>query len=181
MMPTYPPVYFRVNGETESQGGEGGSPESYWDVHIVKAADFDVENNATFQDDPEVSFPVTAGDVWLIEAFIIYSGNDTTGDWKHQFTYPANSNGVRTRLMASDSTTNAAVDSSAIKLNTGAMSSGGGVVASHGKCVMTYTMFLVVTENGTVQLQSANNSAGTGRISRTHAGTLVRAKRLASA
>lgn len=180
-MATYPPVYFREGGYAiVADGGGGGGSD--WDVSISKSADQDVTNNQTHQNDSELAFPVTAGDVWLVELYLIYSGNDTTGDYKGRFTYPASSNGISSRWAGSDGGSNAAVDSAAVKLNTGALGLSMGVTADiNTKCVSFVSFMISITVDGTMQWQFANNAAGVGRISRTCKGSLLRAKRLASA
>ena len=53
--------------------------------YIIKSANQDVTNNATFQDDTELQFSVVAGGMYLLEMQLVYSGNDITGDYKWQF------------------------------------------------------------------------------------------------
>lgn len=171
--------------EAEYLGGDGAwhsVPSGEW-TEIVAAADQDVTNNTTLQNDAELSFPVTAG-VYRIELILLYGGSDTTADFKYAFTFPSSFATYR----AFGSTTaggggghilsQAAAGPGATDLGTevqvGTLGAG-----TYETCMEEFFMMLRVDASGTVQFKFANNVGGVGRISRRKAGTILRYRKLA--
>jgi hypothetical protein len=157
-------------------GGGGGSD---WDSTVTKTSDQTVTNNATLQNDTELVVALLANKVYFVEFFIIYSGNDTTGDYKWQFSGPWN---VATQAEGYYVTPNAS-------LSIGITAAGGtvgglwpagpvssGTDAAHSKFVVKGEIYITTNAAGNLQFQFANLSAAAGRESKTWTGSFIRVK-----
>lgn len=153
-----------------------------WDGSIVKASDQTVTNNATPQDDSELSFAVSASSVYLIEFYILYSGNNTSGDFQWELDFPALS--FARQALGFYNSVNTS-DATASGLSFGASTTkwpsftfGGGTDASDSIFVFFGRLTLRTNGSGTLQSKFANNVAGTGRTSTCRAGSMLRYKKL---
>lgn len=153
---------------------------SDWDVEIIKSADQDVTNNATVQNDTELKFAVASGEIWRVEIMLLYSGNNATGDYKFDFGLPTVTGWFRYLV---DSTT-----ADAINVSTGirqaavtalAAQVSLGTDASNTPRVGIIEFMFRAGSSADFQFKFANASAASGRISRTHQGSVLRARRLA--
>lgn len=149
-------------------------------TNIIKSANQDVTNNATFVDDTELQFSVVAGGYYMVEMHLVYSGNDVVGDYKFQFRVSAGTmrgNGGTTSLGTSGGAiyTGLAANNVATATNV----PNGVAVAnldSLHSCFVQYNFW--ASNNATFIFTFANNSAGAGRISRTNRGTYLRYKKI---
>lgn len=166
-------------GGVEFRAETGGGSDPF--TEVVKATNQTVTNNATLQDDTDLQFAVTASSVYLIEFYIIYSGNNASGDFKWGLTYPAlslarQSLGFFEVLNSSDAPTAGTVIGSTTLWPTGFTA---GTDAADSKFVLWGKMTLVTNGSGTVKSQFANGTAASGRTSTCYAGSLLRYRKLA--
>lgn len=150
-----------------------------WDFEIVKQSDQDVINNATAQLDLELWFNTLQFQCWAVQMMILYAGNSTAGDYKFDFDFPtvdgwlkfiAQANPAGTILVDTGTQLAAAVALAApVGLGTDA--------AFTARMLMLNFMFRVGLD-GAFQYKFANNAAAADRVSRTYAGSLIRAKLL---
>lgn len=157
----------------------GGDPYT----EITKGADQDVTNNAALQNDTALTFAVAAGDLIHLLFFIIYSGNNATGDYKWGFAFPAST--IAMGEVRKWSTADAYVTGDVATAIGGAASwpsaaaqNENGTDAAHTKRLMQGEVTLLVANAGNVTYQFANVSAAGGRTSRTHAGSTIRYRKL---
>lgn len=80
----------KLNGNVgDYLGGDGDWHEAVTEwTEVVAAADQDVTNNGTLQNDAELLFPMVAGGVYVVELLMVYSGNNVTGGFKYDFIWP---------------------------------------------------------------------------------------------
>jgi len=171
-----------INGDTQTLGSNpnfsvSGADPSGWTT-IVKSANQDVENDSTLQDDTELQFSVVAGGHYMIEMNLCWSANHATGDYKFAFEISSGTMKGRCVMLRSDA-------SSVLIITTA-----GGGSTSITQTLQTATAnldFLMsavgyfnifVSDNATLKFQFANASAGTGRISRTWKGSILKYKRI---
>ena len=122
---------------------------------------------------------MTSGDVWYVELFLLYSGNNATGDYKFDFTFPSSSGWYR--YVGDNTTANAILVSTGVRmsaLTAFAAAVACGTDAAHTPRMLKLEMMLRPTADGTCQFRFANNAAAAGRTSRTVAGTVLRAVRV---
>jgi hypothetical protein len=171
-------VLVRDTGETDGASWATPSSTSDWDTEVVKATDQTVTNNATLQNDTELFAALVSGGVYLIEFFIIYSGNDTTGDYKWQFTGPwwSFNGGVYTNPAATMALSTVTAGTTVNAWPSVAVTSGTDI--SHSKLVITGRLLIVANAASNIQFQFANAAAAAARESRTCAGSRLRIKRL---
>ena len=132
-------------------------------------------NNATLQNDSALSFNVSSGETWYVELMLSYSGNNATGDYKCDFSFPLSSGWVR---YVGDNTAADAINvSTGIRLAAASnlASIALGTDAADTPRVLMLEMMIRPTANGTVQFRFANNTAAAGRTSTTRAGTILHA------
>lgn len=159
-------------------GGAGGSD---WDATVASTGNETVTNDATLTAHTELTFACVVG-TYIIEFFIIASGNDTAGDFKWQFTLPLAAGqqcqGWYSTLNTSDAS-----------LFANTLGAGGdvwpgtavavGTDAAHGPRPL-HGQFMATTDAiGAVTFTFANNSAAAGRESRVQTGSLIRYKKIA--
>lgn len=163
---------------TIAGGGAGSDPYT----EITKSADQDVTNNLTRQNDTELIVPVTNGDLVHILAFIIYSGNNSTGDYKWAFTLPANCvaqgthhNWSTADAYGSESPAATAIGGGALWPNAEVQS---GTDAAHTTRLLTMDFTVLAKATGNIVFTFANASAAAGRTSRTHAGSTLRYRKM---
>jgi hypothetical protein len=116
--------------------------------------------------------------VWYVQLLLSYSGNNTTGDYKCDFSFPSSTGWVR---YAGDSdASDLMLVSTGIRLSavSNLTSIALGTDAAGTPRTFTLEMMLRPTANGTVQFRFANNSAGGGRTSTTKAGSILHATKL---
>lgn len=58
-------------------------------IQITKSSDQDVTNSATYANDNDLQFNVTAGKVYTVRFNVCYAGNSSSGNYKGEFTFPA--------------------------------------------------------------------------------------------
>lgn len=152
-----------------------------WDKYIVKSADQDVTNNATVQNDSELKFAVVSGEVWYVELLLVYSGNNTTGDYKLDWGLPTATGtwsylGVNTTadaILVSTGIRMAAITALAAQVSLGTTAN------LTDKRVFQGWLMFTAGSSADLQFKFANNSASSGRTSRTCAGSVLRAIKLA--
>lgn len=147
---------------------------------IIKSANQDVTNNATFQDDTELQFSVVAGGYYMVEMHLVYSGNDVTGDYKFQFRVSAGTmrgNGATTSLGTGGGSILSGIAANNVATATSVPN--GVAVANLDSLHSCFAQFnFWASSNATFIFTFANNSAGAGRISRTNKGTYLRYKKI---
>ena len=147
---------------------------------IIKSADQDVTNNATFVDDTELQFSVVAGGMYLVEMQLVYSGNNTTGDYKWQFLLTSGVISGRGSYLGL--TTGSSIGTFAVSsVGTNAIIPVSlGVVQADLTQPILCTIYYPFTAsaNATFKFQFANNSAAAGRTSRTMKGTYLKYKKI---
>jgi hypothetical protein len=147
---------------------------------IVKSANQDVTNNATFQDDTELQFSVVAGGHYMVEANICYSGNNTTGDYK--FALALSTGLMRARGLSTTYSTAGAPSLQAVTANnvivSGSIQCGVLDPSLDELHTATFTYNFYASANATFKFQFANNAAAAGRTSRTWKGSIMRYKRI---
>src|SRR5688500_9585204 len=77
------------SGEATGLKWAAAAGGSDWDATVTKSADQTVTNDATLTADTDLTFAAVSGKVYAVEFFIVYSGNDTSADYKWQFTLPS--------------------------------------------------------------------------------------------
>ena len=171
-----------INGSSVLGSGDlvvsGSDPLGF--TSIIKSADQDVTNNATFVDDTELQFSVVAGGMYLVEMQLIYSGNNTTGDYKWQFL--VTSGVISGRGSYLGLTTGSSIGTFAVSsVGTNAIIPVSlGVVQADLTQPILCTIYYPFTAsaNATFKFQFANNSAAAGRTSRTMKGTYLKYKKI---
>jgi hypothetical protein len=138
-----------------------------------------VTNNATLTNDSELSFAVNSGDTWYVQLLLSYSGNNATGDYKCDFSFPSASGYLR--YIGDNSAADALILSTGIRF--AAVGSFAAAIALGADAVNTPRVFeldmmLRPTASGTVQFRFANNTAAAGRTSTTRAGSTLLARKL---
>lgn len=161
------------------QDAPGGS--SSW-TEVIKTSDQTVTNNGAAQNDSELQFAVSASSVYEVEFFIIYSGNNTTGDYYWELNYPTLSlarqaHGHVVILGASDTPNDFNGIGTTTKWPSSSLNLG--CDASHTKFAFFGKMALVTNGSGTVHAAFANASPLAGRESRTYAGSYLRYRKVA--
>lgn len=172
-VPTKNAVYDKI--ETISGG--------YWDFVIKLASDFTVSNSSTLTDVTGFSFAAVSGEVWYIQIMGSTSANNSSGDIKADLITTGTWNATASSLVHSAvyfsstgtliNTTIAAVSSTTVAL--------GGIVINNGDAVVRPFYLeaqVVMTGNGNIKFQIANNSAAAGRDSTLKAGTYMLARKL---
>ena len=147
---------------------------------IIKSANQDVTNSATFVDDTDLQFSVVAGGMYIVEMQLIYSGNNLTADYKWQFLvtsgtitgrgiylgYTVGSSSTASPITASAASNITAVALGVVETN----------VAQPITCTINYTF--TASANATFKFQFANNTATASAISRTNKGTYLKYKKI---
>lgn len=165
-------------------GGDGAwhsVPSGEW-TEIIAAADQDVTNNATLQNDAELSFAVTAG-VYRIELILLFAGSNTTVDFKYGFTFPssfasyrafgATTTGGGAHIFSQANTGTTATDLGT-EIQVGTLGAG-----TFEASMEEFSLMLRVNSPGTVQFKFANNVAAALAVSRRLAGSILRYRKLA--
>ena len=149
-----------------------------WDTIIVKSANQTVTNNVTPQNDTELFTSVVSGGFYWVEFHLLYSGNDTTGDYRARFTFAAASTalGIFTYPAATFTPTTTALNAAAL-FPSPDMICGCDLAASVRPVFMQF-QFRASGGSGTLQWQFANSAAAAGSDSITIAGSTLRIKRL---
>lgn len=149
-------------------------------TEIVAANDQIVTNNGTPQNHSTLKFAALTGEVYHVELFLIYSGNDTTGDYRFTFALPTVTGWHRG---INDSNTTDAVNATAgIRLAAATAFASAvqiGTDAADTPRTTFWEMMFRCGSNADVQFQFSNNSAAAGRTSTTRAGSILRYRKLA--
>jgi hypothetical protein len=157
-------------------GGGGGSD---WDVEVVKSIDQDViTGSITLESDTELIIPMLTGEIWLVQLILIYSGGSTTSDYKANFVLPTALGWVRYTGI------NNASD--AILVSTGIRFTGAtaltdivcGTATLGVTRMLLLDLFVKAGANGDLVFQFANSSATGSQTARTHAGSILRGKKI---
>lgn len=148
---------------------------SDWTTIVTKSADQDV-TNAGVTNDTELSIAVLAGEKWYFELLLFYSGNNATGDYIADFTFPtasgvANWFNITTADGAAQTTKVILIAASVSTQSLGTTATITDIRAA------IFSMSLCFTANGTLQYRFGNASVGVGRTSRTNAGSILRGKK----
>jgi hypothetical protein len=143
---------------------------------IVKSANQDVTNNATFQDDTEMQFSVVAGGHYMVEMDICWSGNNATSDYDCRFSLTAgvlNGYGI---ALVSDQTTPRIIAGTSATASIGTFN----LVSLNIDFLNTATLNFNFnpSANATFNFQFRNASAAAGRTSRTWKGSILKYKRI---
>ena len=154
------------------------NPEG-WNV-IVKSANQDVTNSATFVNDTDLQFSVVAGGHYMIELDLVVSANNQTGDWSGRLfvsTGQMKGSGVCTHISAAS----AAVITYIVAANSNPATTF--IVGTNladidllASAKLIYSFY--ASANATFYFQFANSAAGAGRTSRTWKGSILKYKRL---
>jgi hypothetical protein len=153
------------------------NPEG-WNV-IVKSANQDVTNNGTLQDDTDFQFSVVAGGHYMVSLDLTYSGNNSTGDYKCAFAVSSgtiNGYGTTQSINTISAVQNLIITAAAASATAGLAF---GTETDIDRLVYAKLQFsFTASANATFKYQFANNAAGSGRISRTWKGSILKYKRL---
>jgi hypothetical protein len=150
-----------------------------WSV-IVKSANQDVTNSATLTDDTELQFSVVAGGQYMIELDAVISANNTTGDYTNAFF--VNSGTMKGQGIQTCNTATAVAQVVSINTNAANVSTitpMGTLIAdidmiSSIKIIYSFT----ASANAIFSYRFSNAAAGTGRISRTWKGSILKYKKI---
>ena len=118
--------------------------------------------------------------MWYVQLLLSYAGNNATGDYKCDFSFPSASGWYD--YVGDNNTADAINVSTGIQfatLTNFAAAVGLGTDAASTPRMFSLEMMIRATAAGTVQFRFANNAAGAGRNSITKAGSILRAKKLA--
>ena len=168
-----------LRGDATWGAGGGGSD---WDTTVTKSADQTVSNNATPQNDSELSVAVTTNTLYLVELLLLYAGNNTTGDYRGRFTFPdVTGGGTAMGWFNGFNAALTAVMTPVQAASTTAWPNGDmilGTTASSADFLACQVRFLLRTTgtSGTLQYQFSNSAAALGRDSITKAGSTLRIK-----
>jgi hypothetical protein len=172
-------TFTKGNGSTFPIIIPASSDPAGWTT-IVKSANQDVTNDATLTDDTDLQFSVVAGGHYMVELDLVFSANNTTGDYKNAFNVSAgNMLGkgymigptATAAAQVNEYTANAVATSSTLVL--------GSPVANIDFLVSTKIIFsFQASANATFKYQFANNAAGAGRTSRTWKGSILKYKQI---
>lgn len=167
-------------GATGPQGATGPAGPSDWTIDIAKSSNQDVTNNATVQNDSELKFAVLNGEIWTGRLELIYAGSDATGDYKFDFGLPNVFGWFR--YIADNTAANAINLSTGIRWNNATalaaqVSCGTAADVTARRVALIEFMFRAAAA-GDFQFRFANAAAAAARISRTCAGSRLRARRL---
>lgn len=164
---------------TQYMGGDGNwsvPAGTEWDTIIVKSGNQDVTNNATPQNDTELFYALPVDGLYRVELFLVYAGNDGTGDYRGRLTFPA-SEGVGTYTYINQSL---AIASAASNIaSTTIFPLNDFLLGATGNIAQPLVMradVLAYASAGTLQYAFANVAASSGRISRTYKGSCLRVK-----
>jgi hypothetical protein len=148
-------------------------------INIVKSASQDVTNSTTLVNDTELFFSVLAGQTYMVSMSLTYSGTDATGDYKFDFALSAGT--MSGRGFCSGFNSAQSLTSQDINL-AGVADSPDIVIGTNGPesyaAVARIDFAFTCTANATLTFRFANSASGTGRISRTWKGTILRYKQI---
>ncbi len=155
----------------------GGSD---WDVVLTKPSDETVTDNATPQNDSFLSTALAANTFYLIELHLLYSGNNTTGDYRGRFTFPTATSGGVIGIFTGFGAAGAAATTTIGQASLTQWPSGDIILfadleANIRTCLVRFQL-LTAGAGGTLQYQFSNSVAGAGRTSTTRAKTVLRLK-----
>lgn len=193
--PAGPAILFISEGEQGEDGipgpaGASANGGSDWDQEVIKLVDESVTDSAVQNDDELFFLSLTANATYLVDFNIIYSGNNTTGDYAWNFFYFTS--GVNNLINAAQAigwyinpTSSLA---SANPLGAIASISGNSIwpnaavtagVTAAGDKFNIFGMFqITLNATGSIRFQFGNGSAAAGRTSTTHAGSRLRLKKI---
>jgi hypothetical protein len=145
---------------------------------IVKSANQDVTNNATFQDDTELQFSVVAGGHYMIEMNVCWSGNNATGDYKMAIAVSAGT--MKGYGLSLQSDTTGIKTLSTVAGGSASTQTTYNLVAADIDFLMSSKIYFnfIASANATCKYQFANISAAAGRTSRTWKGSILQYKRI---
>lgn len=149
-------------------------------TYIVKSANQDVTNNATLQDDTEFQFSVVAGGHYMIELHIVFSANNSAGNYRYGLVVSSGIMKGGGNYLATQSTggfvsglINANSTASTNLITSGTLAADIDMLQSIN---INYSFF--VSDNGIFKYQFANAIAGAFRTSRTWKGSILKYKRI---
>lgn len=174
----------RSNGTTWDDYSGGGGGGSDWTTTVVKSLNQDVTNNATPQVDTELLIAVTSGDIWRMEAMIVYGGNDATNArFKWDFVLPTMFGWLR--YIAFEDPSLAAVKDTGVRISNETLLSNsitptvlGTQDAALTKRVLLVEAMFRAGSSANFQLKFGNAVGGGGVTSRVFAGSTLRGRKL---
>lgn len=152
-------------------------------TEVVKLADQTVTNNATPQADTELFFTMAAGGIYEVHYTILYSGNNSTGDYRWHFAYAtsladaSHSLGTVAEFSGGDSAQSTTVGG-LTQWPSGDRIPG---VLADDSIRQTFGRITINNTSGgsnLVTFKFSNAAASSGRTSTTRAGSRIRYKRL---
>lgn len=165
-----------IGGNSILGAGNLSIPDPSGWTTIVKSANQDVTNNATFQDDTELQFSVVANGHYMVEMNLCYSGNNATGDYVGRFTIGTGTLNGYGIILSSDQTTPRQLIGTTFQAQFGTYQ----LVSANIDFLMTSVIYFnfFPSVNATFKFQFANAAAAAGRISRTWKGSILKYKRI---
>lgn len=167
--------------ESYSGGGGGGGD---WTTTVIKSTNQDVTNQATPQLDTELLIAVTSGEVWRMEAMIIYGGNDaSSARFNWDFVLPTMSGIIRYLAFEDPSLTvvkdtGARISAATLLSNVITVPVLGTQDAAFTRRVLLVEAFFRAGASANFQLKFANVSGGGGITTRVFAGSTLRGLKL---
>lgn len=155
-----------------------------WDVIITKTSNQSVTNSATVESDTQLTTALTSNAVYVVELYLVASGNATAGDYKGRFSCPTVTAGTSIGTAVHFNTSAAATSVAVINGATELPSPDLGFAGTAADTPLTATLrfnFRTEAASGNLTWQFANNAADVGRTSTTWAGSTLKVKKLYSA
>jgi hypothetical protein len=150
-----------------------------WTI-IVKSANQDVTNSATFTNDTDLQFSVVAGGHYMIEMNVCYSGNNTTADYKFELRLTAGIFKGQGNFLAYSTTgviTNASLAANSA-INTNGPALGVNTADIDSLQFLTIYFNFSASVNATFNYRFAQNTATAATTSRTWKGSILKYKRI---
>lgn len=156
-------VHDAVNGSVQQTDFQEALESS---VRVVATSPKVVNNSTTFSSDTELSFAVTAGDAWQIDAFPLFTlatGGGATTDVKLQWSLPAGSTGWWQSTRIGWDQPGAAGTSTGLLTD---INSAVQCALAEGTQGITLRAIMQITTTGTATLQWAQNTAAAVDLTR---------------
>jgi hypothetical protein len=146
---------------------------------IVKSSNQDVTNSSTMVDITELQFDVVAGNTYVVDLLLLYSGSNVNVDYAFRFTATAGTFSGIGHISGDTTASGATFDRWASTSATSTVNLQFGTTSSHTPVTARiHFPFVHATTSGTMKLQFCNVTIGASNTSRTHAGTTLRVRRI---